>query len=331
MSVKQIITLKNSQGMKIKLSNWGATWLSCTMQVEGKNRELILGCQSFEQYEQQDAYLGATVGRYANRIANAEIDIAGKHYQLIANQGVNQLHGGKSGFDKKIWKIESQSEQQVKFGLISPDGDQGFPGELKVTASYTLTDDNQVIVEYNASTTKCTPVNLTNHAYFNLDGETNDILAHSLKVNANYYLPVDANGIPCNDLLDVTQDDMDLRQLRVLSDNLLTSPARKITGGYDHAYLLDKSKPVAAQLVSSDKKVTMDVTTSYPALQVYTGNFLANTPNRHNGKYANFAGVALEAQFLPDSPHHLTWPQPSCFLEPGQTYHHQITYQFFIS
>ena len=331
MSVKHIITLTNRQGMQIKLSNWGATWLSCIIPVGEEKRELLLGCQSFEQYQQQDAYLGATIGRYANRIANAQIDIAGKHYQLTANQGVNQLHGGKQGFDKQLWKIESQSNQQIVFSLISPDGDQGYPGELKVTASYTLTDDNQVNIEYYANTSKCTPVNLTNHAYFNLDGETENILAHSLKVNADYYLPVDATGIPNSDLVNVTEGDMDLRQLRVIANNLLTSSARKITGGYDHAYLLDKSKSVAAQLVSSDKKVTMDVTTSYPALQVYTGNFLAHTPNRHNGQYANFAGVALEAQFLPDSPHHPTWPQPSCLLEPEQTYHQQICYQFFIN
>ena len=331
MSVKHIITLTNRQGMQIKLSDWGATWLSCVVPIAEEKRELLLGCQTFEQYQQQDAYLGATIGRYANRIANAEIDRAGKHYQLTANQGVNQLHGGKLGFDKQLWKIESQSEQQVIFSLISPDGDQGYPGELKVAASYTLTDDNQVIIEYHANTTKCTPVNLTNHAYFNLDGETNNVLGHSLKVNANYYLPVDANGIPSNDLLNVTEDDMDLRQLRLLSDNLFGSSARTITGGYDHAYLLDSSKPVAAQLVSSDKKVTMNLTTSYPALQVYTGNFLTHTPNRHNGVYANFAGVALEAQFLPDSPHHPTWPQSSCFLEPGQTYLQQICYQFCIN
>lgn len=331
MSVMQIITLTNKQGMQIKVSNWGATWLSCLVPVSaGEHREVLLGCKTFEQYQQQDAYLGATIGRYANRIAGAAIDIAGTHYRLVANQGENQLHGGKLGFDKLLWDIKNQSAQKVTFSLISPDGDQGFPGELNVTVCYHLTDDNQIVIDFEATTNKTTPVNLTNHAYFNLDGESSkNILSHTLKVNANLYLPVDKQGIPCGDLLDVDQADMDLRQPRLLSDRLLESEERQKTGGYDHAYLLDKTKPIAAQLTSGDKKLVMNITTTQPALQVYTGNFLQHTPNRHNGEYDNFAGVALEAEFLPDSPHHPEWAQTSCFLQPDQTYHHQTTFHFF--
>ena len=331
MPIKQIITLSNKQGMSIKLSNWGATWLSCELPVAGQNREVLLGCKTFEQYAQQDAYLGATIGRYANRIANATIKVNKKSYSLTANQGVNQLHGGKLGFDKQLWHIQSQADKQVTFALISPDGDQGFPGEIKVEVTYKLTDDNQVIISFNAITTKTTPVNLTNHAYFNLDGETSkDILNHTLQVNADFYLPVDRDGIPNSDLVSVSHNDMDLRIPRLISDKLLQSPERQITSGYDHAYLLDKLQPIAAHLISADKKVKMNVTTTLPALQIYTGNFLQHTPNRHNGEYHNFAGIALEAQFLPDSPNHPDWPQPSCFLEPNQTYHHQICYQFMI-
>lgn len=329
MPIKQIITLSNKNGMIIKLSNWGATWLSCVLSVAGQNREVLLGCQTFEQYAQQHAYLGATVGRYANRIANASIEVNGKTYTLSANQGVNQLHGGKLGFDKQLWHIQSQSDQQITFALISPDGDQGFPGELKVEAIYRLTNDNQVIIYFKAITSKTTPVNLTNHAYFNLDGDTSkDILNHTLQVNADFYLPIDSNGIPNSDLVSVSQNDMDLRRPKLIAERLLESPIRQITGGYDHAYLLDKSQPIAAKLISADRKVTMNVTTTKPALQIYTGNFLQHTPNRYNGEYDNFAGIALEAQFLPDSPHHPDWPQPSCFLQPKQTYHHQISYQF---
>ncbi|MWP49853.1 MULTISPECIES: galactose-1-epimerase [unclassified Gilliamella] len=329
MPIKQIITLSNKHGMQIKLSNWGATWLSCILPVDEQNREVLLGCQTFEQYEKQDAYLGATIGRYANRIANATIDIDNRHYPLVANQGVNQLHGGKLGFDKQLWHIQSQSDQQITFTLTSPDGDQGFPGELNVEVTYQLTDDNKVVIKFKATTTKTTPVNLTNHAYFNLDGETSkDILNHTLQVNANLYLPVDSNGIPSNDLVCVTKNDMDLRKPRLISDRLLASLDRQITGGYDHAYLLDKNQAIAAKLVSSDKKVTMNITTTKPSLQVYTGNFLQHTPNRHNGEYDNFAGIALETQFLPDSPHHPKWPQESCWLQPNQIYSHQTTYQF---
>lgn len=329
MSMTNIITLTNNQGMSIKLTNWGATWLSCLLPVEGHKREVLLGCRSIEQYEQQKAFLGATIGRYANRIANASINIDGKHYSLVANQGEHQLHGGKLGFDKQFWSIQSQSDQQVTFALTSPDGDQGFPGELKAAVTYTLTDDNQVTITFNATTTKLTPVNLTNHAYFNLDGETNtDILSHTLQVNADYYLPVDVNGIPNGDLTKVSEHDMDLRQPRVLSERILESSERQLVGGYDHAYLLNKTQPIAAQLTSSDKKVIMDVITTKPALQVYTGNFLRPTPNRQNGEYDNFAGVALETQFLPDTPNHPEWSQPSCWLSPEQTYHHQTSYRF---
>ncbi len=331
MLIKQIITLSNRQGMTIKLSNWGATWLSCQLPVAGQNREVLLGCKNLEQYAQQKAYLGATIGRYANRIANATIEINGINYSLSANQGTNQLHGGKFGFDKQLWHIQSQSDKQVIFTLISPDGDQGFPGELKVEVTYKLTDDNQVILSFNAITTKTTPVNLTNHAYFNLDGETSkDILNHTLQVNADFYLPVDHSGIPNSDLVSVNRYDMDLRRPKFIAERFLESPIRQITGGYDHAYLLNKSQSIAAKLISADKKVKMNVKTTLPALQIYTGNFLKHTPNRHNGQYNNFAGIALEAQFLPDSPHHPDWPQPSCYLEPQQTYHHQICYQFDI-
>lgn len=331
MSLK-LITLSNKQGMQIKLSNWGATWLSCLVPVEKVNREVLLGCYSLEQYQQQHAFLGATVGRYANRIANASIDIEGKHYKLIANEGKNQLHGGADGFDKRVWQVHSQSNQHVTFSLVSCDGDQGYPGELTVEVTYELTENNQVIISFKASTSQTTVVNLTNHAYFNLDGEeSKDILNHTLQVNASQFLPVDKYGIPYDNLVNVTKFDMDLRQAKRLSERLLDSPERQKTGGYDHAYLLDKTQPIAAQLTSSDNKVTMRVMTTKPALQVYTGNYLQHTPNRHNGEYNNFAGIALEAQFLPDSPHHNNWPQPNCWLKSDETYQHQTTYQFVVN
>lgn len=331
MSIVKIVTLNNKHGMSIKISNYGATWLSCILPIEKQEREVLLGCQSIEHYKKQEAYLGATIGRYANRIANAELEVKGQHFLLSANQGVNQLHGGKIGFDKQLWEIQKQTDQKITFCLISPDGDQGFPGELKTTVTYTLTDDNQVTITFNAITTKLTPVNLTNHAYFNLDGETGkDILSHTLQVNADYYLPVDANGIPNNDLVSVTKHDMDLRQPRRLSDRILESTERQLIGGYDHAYLLNKTQPFDAQLTSSDRKVIMDVITTKPALQVYTGNFLQHTPNRQNGTYDNFAGIALEAQFLPDSPNHPHWSQPSCWLKPNQIYQYYTSYRFAI-
>lgn len=326
---EKIITLTNKQGMTITLSNYGATWLSCLLPVAGKKRELLLGCCSLADYKQQSAYLGATIGRYANRIASATFNIAGKSYLLTANQGKNQLHGGMAGFDKQLWTIQKQSANQVTFALTSADGEEGFPGTLTVQVTYTLTDDNQVKIDFIANTDKTTPVNLTNHAYFNLDGvneENQDARLQTLQINADYYLPVDSNGIPNSELTSVTQHDMDLRKPKRLIERFLESDARKQVSGYDHAYLLNQKSPIAATLTSADGKVTMDVTTTLPALQVYSGNFLQGTPNRSGREYPNFAGIALEAQFLPDSPNHPEWP--NCFLQPDQTYQHEIIYVF---
>ncbi|MDF7667075.1 galactose-1-epimerase [Orbaceae bacterium ESL0727] len=334
---EEIITLTNKNGMTIKLSNYGATWLSCVIPIAGVAREMLLGCASLAEYKQQTAYLGATVGRYANRIANAMFNITGKQYMLTANQGKNQLHGGISGFDKRLWSIQNCSSEQVTFCLVSPDGEEGFPGKLTVAVTYQLTSDNSVSIQFMANTNKATPVNLTNHAYFNLDGDSAhsdeesrycDARLQSLQIHADHYLLVDADGIPTGDLMPVMQHDMDLRQPKRLIDHFWESHARRQTSGYDHTYLLHKKQPIAATLTSADGTVAMDVITSLPALHVYSGNFLQGTPNRWGGAYQNFAGIALEAQFLPDSPNHPEWPQPSCFLHPHQTYQHEICYRF---
>lgn len=327
----KFVTLTNQQQMQVTFCDWGATWLSCQINVANQQREVILGCATMSQYLQQNSYLGATIGRYANRIAGATICYNGKDYPLTANQNCNLLHGGEIGFDKHRWQIADQTENQVIFTLYSNAGDQGFPGNLSVILTYKLDDDNQVHIDYSATTDEATPINLTNHAYFNLDAkdpvEKLDIKNHTLMVNADYYLPIDQAGIPHAQLVSVVEDDMDLRKARTIGDKFFASKARVQANGYDHAYLLN-DKQIAAQLTSSDKKVTLNVYTTKPALQVYTGNFLTGTPDRVGTSYHNYAGVALETQFLPDSPHHPSWPQPSCWLLPQQKYQHHTIYQF---
>jgi aldose 1-epimerase len=327
-----LTTLKNAAGMTVTLMDWGATWLSALLPLKsGEQRELLLGCQTPQDYLHQGAYLGATVGRYANRIAHASLNIDGKPHPLIANQGEHQLHGGPNGFHARRWQIVKQDEQQVVYQLHSPDGDQGFPGNLDVTLTYRLTADHRLEIEYQAQTDRACPVNLTNHAYFNLDGAGHDARQQRLQLFADRYLPVDGDGIPSADLTAVAGTGMDFRQPKTLQQDLLRDRDQQRVKGYDHAYLLHDTchglASPAAHLWSADGKVAMTVFTTAPALQLYSGNYLGGTPARDGGSYQNYAGVALESEFLPDSPNHPEWPQPDCWLQPGQRYQSATHYQ----
>ncbi|AYM89418.1 TPA: galactose-1-epimerase [Serratia fonticola] len=327
-----LTTLRNAAGMTVTFMDWGATWLSAVLPLKsGEQRELLLGCQTPQDYLHQGAYLGATVGRYANRIAHASLNIDGKPHPLIANQGEHQLHGGPNGFHARRWQIVKQDEQQVSYQLHSPDGDQGFPGNLDVTLTYRLTADHRLEIEYQAQTDRACPVNLTNHAYFNLDGAGHDARQQRLQLFADRYLPVDGDGIPSADLTAVAGTGMDFRQPKTLQQDLLRDRDQQRVKGYDHAYLLHDTchglASPAAHLWSADGKVAMTVFTTAPALQLYSGNYLGGTPARDGGSYQNYAGVALESEFLPDSPNHPEWPQPDCWLQPGQRYQSATHYQ----
>ncbi|MEC5342094.1 galactose-1-epimerase [Brenneria populi] len=328
----QLTTLANQAGMRVRLMDWGATWLSCRLPfANGEAREVLLGCASPAQYPRQRAYLGASIGRYANRIANAVIRRADDVFHLTANQGEHQLHGGPQGFHARRWRILRQDAAQVTYQLHSPDGDQGFPGRLSVQVCYRLTDRNALEIEYQAVAEKPCPVCLTNHAYFNLDGAPTDVRRHRLQLFADYYLPVDGAGIPGDNLAEVKETGMDFRRPKTLEQDFLRDRDQLVVGGYDHAYLLHRGSGAgpAANLWSSDGRVSMSVFTSAPALQLYSGNFLAGTPSREDHTYANYAGIALESEFLPDSPNHPEWPQPDCWLKPGKVYRSATAYQFF--
>ena len=328
------VTLQNAAGATATFMDWGATWLSFTLPLaDGSTRELLLGCESPHDYMNQSAYLGATVGRYANRIARSQFEIDGKPHLVVANQGVHQLHGGPEGFHARRWKILSRTAQKISFQLFSADGDQGFPGNMTATVHYQLTDDNRLEIRYEATVDKLCPVNLTNHAYFNLDGEGTDARQHKLQLFADRFLPVDSDGIPCADPTTVENTGMNFNAPKTLAKDFLSDRDQQRVKGYDHAYLLNRTcnsgEFPAAHLWSAEGKVQMSVFTSAPALQLYSGNFLGGTPNRSGGEYASYSGVALESEFLPDSPNHATWPQPSCWIKPGQTYKSATTYQFF--
>ncbi|MGR5092461.1 galactose-1-epimerase [Vibrio maritimus] len=328
----KFIELKNSHGMTVSFMDIGATWLSCRLPLTGGEiREVLLGVGSIAQFNQHTSFMGSTVGRYANRIANGQFTISGKRYSVSRNQAGNCLHGGSQGFDKRRWEVLNQSRQQVTFALDSPDGDQGFPGNLCVSVTYTLTDTNQVEVTYLARADKATPVGLTNHAYFNLSAQNRDCLTHQLKIDADYYVPTNDKGIPLGELSDVSETGFDFRTSKQIGDDLLKDKQQCIAHGYDHCYLFYPkrvvSKPVLT-LVAPDNLVTLSIITNKPAIQLYTGNWLEGEPNREGGSYDQYAGVALETQFLPDSPNQRKWNQPSCILEPENYYRYQTIFGF---
>lgn len=256
----ELTELRNKAGVAVILMDWGATWLSAILPLKnGEKRQLLLGCQTPADYLHQAAYLGATVGRYANRIANAQITTDSETFKLIPNQGPNQLHGGPNGFHTKRWQKVTQDEKQVTYQLHSPDGDQGFPGNLTVEAQYLLTEDSRLEIHYQAQVDKTCPVNLTNHAYFNLDGEGVDVRAHRLQLFAGSYLPVDSEGIPTSGLVSVEKTGMDFRQPKTLARDFLKDRCQQRVKGYDHAYLLHRTcgatESPAAHLWSSDNRV----------------------------------------------------------------------------
>ncbi|WP_424411633.1 galactose-1-epimerase [Pasteurella sp. PK-2025] len=324
-----VFTLSNSNGMSIQIMDWGATWITCQVPVQTELREVLVGCK-LEDYPFQDAYLGATVGRYANRIAGSDFHLNGKQISLKANQGVHHLHGGMVGFDKQRWRVGQCSENAVSFMLFSPDGDQGFQGNVEVVVTYTLTEDNCVELVFDAISDKDTPLNLTNHAYFNLVNAEQgvDIRSHFLCLHADYYLPVDKEGIPNAPLKYVQQTSFDFRTEKKLAQDFLQDEQIAVNG-YDHAFLLNKQQDVpCAILTAPDRRLQLQMFTSQPALQVYTGNFLAGTPRRHGGVYQNYAGIALESQALPDTPNHQEWWLLGGMSQANEKYHHWTKFKF---
>ncbi len=324
----RVFSLTNHNGMQIRLMDWGASWLSCQVPVGGQLREMLLGCR-LQDYPTQQAYLGATIGRYANRIGGARFRLNGETVKLTANQGRHQLHGGR-GFDQLRWQVEKCGENFVRFCHFSAHGDQGFPGNVRVGVTYRLSEDNAVSIEFDAVADRDTPLNLTNHAYFNLNDAENgmDIRAHSLQLNADYFLPVDGDGIPNAPLKAVRYSSFDFTDEKPIGLDFMQEE-QHITKGYDHAFLLNgpPDKPCAI-LTALDRSATLQVFTSQPALQVYSGNFLGATPRRDGGHYADYAGIALETQALPDTPNHPEWWRFGGISKAGRPYRHWTRFRF---
>lgn len=329
----QLVHLENCNGITASFMDIGATWLSCYLPIGKNGREVLLRSPNMTEHKKQTAYFGSIVGRYANRIAKGVFHIDGVSYQLGMNDGTNSLHGGCIGLDKKRWKIEQQDKQQVVFTATSPDGDQGYPGKLSIKVTYTLTDDNELSIAYQATTNKATPVNLANHAYFNLAGESSTFksLDHTLQLKAPYYLPTNDELIPTGELKSVQGTSFDFTQGKAIKADFLTDEDQQLAGGYDHAFIFDSKftdgNQVVATLTSPKQDLKMEIRTSKPAIQFYSGNFLAGTAGKSK-QYELYDGLALETQFYPDGPNHPEWNEAAGILKPEESYNHSTVYHF---
>jgi len=328
----EFFILKNKTGAEAKLISFGATLASLKMpDKNGKFTDIVLGYDDLAGYIGGKCYFGCIVGRYANRIANAKFQLDGKEYKLVANDGKHHLHGGIKSFSRAPWQggtFESDDGCGVIFKYLSADGEEGYPGNLEVTVTYTLTDDNELKIGYQAATDKKTILNLTNHSYFNLAGHDNgDILSHRITINADQITAVDNSYIPTGIIKSVENTEFDLTQSKKIAENI-----GKFQLGYDFNYILNKPTPqelsLAVRVVEPQSGRVMEIFTTEPAIQFYTGNFLDGVKGKVSAVYKKHGAFCLEAQHYPDSPNHPNFP--SVLLQPGETYRQLTVYKFSV-
>ena len=327
-----LYTLTNAKGTEVKITNYGGIVTSfVTADKAGNKSSIVIGFDSLSGYLAKPPYFGALIGRYGNRIGDAKFTLDGKEYKLAANNGKNALHGGLKGFDKVVWNATTVSDTIPSLTLtyLSKDGEEGYPGNLKVIVQYTLTEDNELKIEYNATTDKATPVNLTNHSYFNLTGDVNNtILNHSLMIDADNYTPVDTSLIPTGEIKPVKGTPFDFTTAKPIGRDIDSVP-----GGYDHNWVLnskDGSLQKVAVLSDSVSGRSLEVYTTEPGLQFYTGNFLDGKFINRDGKAINLhTALCMETQHFPDSPNKPNFP--STILQPGQQYHTETIYKVVLN
>lgn len=297
----------------------------------GRSVDVVLGFDSLEDYMEQTGFLGALIGRFGNRIGNAEFKLDGKRYELFKNDGANHLHGGRRGFDKRIWKIEARDDTKLALSLVSEDGEEGYPGRLEVYVLYELKED-ALEISYRAFSDADTLCNLTNHAYFNLSGHDSGTVEKQLiKINASHYTPTDAGLIPTGEIADVTGTPMDLREPVVIGERAdLDFEALRFGGGFDHNYAIDGADGtlrLAAVAESRETGIVLETWTTLPGVQFYSGNGMAGLPKGKNGApYDRRWGFCLETQVYPDAPHHVNFP--SALLKKGAEYRTKTVYRF---
>jgi aldose 1-epimerase len=322
--------------MEVRTMSYGATIVSLRVpDRNGQSDDVVLGFDTLDGYLAPEPYFGAVVGRYGNRIAKGQFTLDGTTYHLATNNGPNHLHGGNKGFDKVLWTVttkESAAGSSAIFARTSPDGEEGYPGNLQVRVTYTLTDRNELIIDYHATTDKATPVNLTQHSYFNMAGEgSGDILGQQLTIAADRYTPVDATLIPTGELAPVSGTPFDFRQPTAIGARIDRDDAQLKNGkGYDHNWVLTRKGAglqFAARLTDPKSGRSLEIATTEPGLQFYSGNFLDGTIKGKSGHvYGHRSGLCLETQHFPDSPNHRNFP--STILEPGKSYDSQTVFTF---
>jgi aldose 1-epimerase len=333
----EVFTLVNGLGMEVRAMTYGAIILSINApDASGAMGDVVLGYDSLSGYVRASPYFGAVVGRYGNRIARGRFTLDGRAYALAVNNAPNALHGGRRGFDKLVWTAEpvrSDSGVGVEFTLVSPDGDEGYPGTVTARVTYTLLSArNDLVIDYEATTDKATPLNLTNHSYFNLAGAgAGDILGHVLTLEADSMTPVDATLIPTGTMAAVGGTPFDFRTPTAIGARIDRRDSQIINGGgYDHNFVLNRTGPGlvhAAHVSEPTSGRTLDVLTTEPGLQFYSGNFLDGTITGKGGRvYQHRYGLCLETQHFPDSPNRASFP--STILRPGAIYRSQTVYAF---
>lgn len=332
-----LYTISNSNGMKVSFTDFGANIVSIIVpDRDGNFADVALGFKNLEGYEVNRPGFGSFIGRCANRIGGAKIELNGKVYELQKNDGENTLHGGEPGYNRLMYDTEIFEDKDmisIEFSRVSPDNEQGFPGNLDIKVTYSLTEDNELVIEYHATSDKDTVVNLTNHSYFNLSGHNSgDILNHKVWINANQFTPTTADLIPTGELRDVTGTPMDFRTLKRIGEDISSDyePIR-IAGGYDHNYVLNVTTGVVekvAELVDETTGRVMEVFTNKPGMQLYTSNMLSCADNncKDGASYGRWAGVCFETQFFPNACNIKHFP--SSVLKAGQVYEFVTIYKF---
>jgi len=330
-------TLRNAHGIEVRAITYGAIIVSLRVPDRaGKFGDIVLGNDNLAGYVDKPAYFGAVVGRYGNRIAKGRFTLDGKTYTLATNNGPNHLHGGVRGFDKVVWTADppAAGATSVTFRYTSADGEEGYPGKLSARVTYTLTDKNELTFEYSATTDKATPINLTQHSYFNLGTPGSDILGHELTLEADRYTPVDATLIPTGQLASVSGTPFDFRKPTAIGARIAQDDEQlKRGGGYDHNFVLTAAGDGlrrAGRLADPGTGRTMEILTTEPGIQFYSGNFLDGTIKGKGGVvYKYRSGLCLETQHFPDSPNQPSFP--STILRPGKEYHSKTTLVFGVS
>lgn len=324
-----LYTLTNSNGLKAEIITYGG--IVTSLQVpdrNGKFADIVLGCDSPDEYAKSSTYFGALIGRFGNRIAKGKFTLNGVEYKLATNNGPNHLHGGIKGFDKVVWNAKQMQTDQgpaLKLTYQSRDGEEGYPGNLSCTVIYTLTNNNELKISYEAKTDKATVINLTHHSYFNLGGHNSgDILGHELIINADRFTPVDKDLIPTGEIKPVKGTPMDFTKPMAIGSRI-----KQVQGGYDHNYVLnssDGSLALAASVYEPKSGRVMEIFTTEPGIQFYTGNFLDGSVKGKGAVYNKHNGFCLETQHFPDSPNKPNFP--SVVLKPGEKYTQLTVHRF---